>query len=354
MIAEQILINGAFEDQLLPDGTSPVGWVEDPTLPVMGHTINVAYSGKWYAQFGARSAIITDMLYQIVEMPDILSGVLSFQLAVSNTTATVDAEYNTFSVKIRDRAGSDLETLATWTNQEVNAGLNYFKAAFDISKHSGQVIQVYFTSTSTDSAKDTVFLVDDVRLDVVLRLPASAFPPLISHLSTDSLGAIQQYGDKVFCSYLIRENSDDPFFHPVTKHLTGYAWDGTYYYHGVANPMVKAAWWSEATGGGDMTTRGAIQNFPTSAIILVSEGSISILDLNDSLNMWMIFKKKGGAVYSSTFGLDSVAILTPTSVGYSGGTISVTFTPQPGSVVVSTAILNIDFTQDTVMLDLSL
>lgn len=353
MIAEQIIVNGNFEEQLQPDGTAPVGWVVDPVWPVMSFTYPIAYSGKWHGIFGSRSAITTDSLYQVIEVPDSIQVLLSFQLEISNLTALTDYPYTTFSVQIRDKAGVTIETLGTWSNQDDRAGLGYFRVALDVTNYSGQVVQIWFGSNSTDSTMNTLFVIDDVRLDAVLHLPDSTYPPLVSNLSTDSQGAIQQYGNKVYCSHLVRPTSDDPFFHPVTKNLTGYAADGYYYTKGVKGSLNKAAWWAEASGGGDMVSRGATQEFPSSALILVTEGGISILDLSDNLNMWMIFKKNTSAVYSDTFGLEG-AVFTPTFVSYSGGTVSVLFNPQPSSSVTTPAALNIDFTQDTIMLDLSL
>lgn len=353
MIAKQIIVNGNFEEQLQDDGSAPVGWVVDPVWPVVSSTYPVAYSGKWHGTFGSRSAATSDSLYQLVDIPDSLNVTLSFQLDIANTSSDTDYPYTTFSVKVRDKSGTVLDTLGTWSNQDDRVEIGYFRVALDMTAYSGQMVQVWFGSVSTDSAQNTLFVIDDVRLDAVLRLPDSTYPPLVSNLSTDSLGSVQQYGNHVYCSYLIRSTSDDPFFNPVTKGLTGYAADGFWYKNGVQNRFNRAPWWAEALGGGDQLTRGATQEFPTSAIVLVTDGGISILDLSDNLNMWMIFKKGSVNAYSDTFGLDEGAILLPKSVGYSGGTVSITFEPQPSSTVTSVVSLNIDFTQDTIMLDLA-
>lgn len=348
MIAQQIVVNGTFETQV----PTAAGWVQDPLLPVMDAS-GAAYSGLWCAKMGGRAVVATDYLYQTLEVPEFAIATMTFYLSTSNTTADALSVVNTLTLKVRSQDGAtDLRTLETWSNTDHDLGKGWIRQGpYDLSDFAGQIVQLYFTSNQTNALKATEFYLDEVRVDTLLNLPISSFPPLVSDQSRDLAGNIQQYGNQVYCSCLIRPEPNDPFFHPTYgPGLTGFGASGTFY-SGGQELTTRAAWWTEAEGGGDQTSRGAKREFPSSGVVLVSEGSIAILDQLDSLSMWMVFKKHPNNVYSDTFGLGAGARFIPTNVEYGYGRVTVTFTPAYGSTFVSTVALNIDFVQDFVYID---
>jgi hypothetical protein len=349
MITDQIVQNGDFED-VLPNGM-PVTWVCDPTRQTTYTATVGPYSGTGGASFGNWNEAVTDYLYQTLTFPENCIATLSFYLSIVDIDAGTASPYNTFSVKIRSIDGqTDLATLASWTNQDVSVGKGYKLITFDVSNFSDQSVQLYFTSTQTDGTKNTIFYVDHVRIDTYLRLPVSTWAPLVSNLSRDFAGSIQQYGNRVYCSCLIRPESSDLFFYPL-KGLTGYGADGTLYTKGVPQVLTKARWWEEATGGGDQTTRGALQPFPPTALVLATDESITILNPSDNLSMWMIFRKKANHAYSPDFGISGASFV-PSGAFYDSGIITISFDPTVGSTVMERAYLNIDLTSDFVFLDL--
>lgn len=351
MIAQQIVQNGDFET-FQPNGIA-VGWVVNPTYNTTYSGITGPYSGNGFAQFGNWGGITTDYLYQAISIPALSIATLSFYLSIEDINAGSSVIYNTFTVKIKDGLGQNvLLDLATWTNQDSQINSGYHKIVFDLSNFAGQNIQLYFTSSQTNGTKNTKFLVDQVRIDTLLRLPVSTWAPLTSNLSRDFSGAIQQYGNVVYCSCVITAADTDLFFHPTTASgLTGFAADGYYYLNGVKNSLVQAPWWNEATGGGDQTTRGSLQSFPTPGLVLVTEGSISILNPADGLSMWMIFKKKEGNVYSNTYNLGTGAAFTPVEVNFDSGVLTVNMQVQAGSSFNDLITLGIDFVNDFIFLD---
>jgi hypothetical protein len=353
MIAQQIVQNGDFE-LFQPDGVA-VSWV----VPDLSHNTTYTsqtgpYSGTGGAVFGDWAAVYTDYLYQTVEIPEYAIATLSFYLSIQDVDAGPNAVYNTFTVKIKDRFGQNvLLDLATWNNQDKLVGKGYHKIVFDLSRLAGQTVQIYFSSDQTDALKNSLFYVDQVRIDTLLRLPASTWAPLTSDLSRDFAGAIQQYGNLVYTSCVVTVSETDTFFNPTYgTGLTGFAANGSYYSKGIENPLVKADWWEEATGGGDQTSRGALQPFPPTALILVTEGSVSILNPSDNLSMWMIFRKKPNNAYSDTFGIGAGAKFQPVMCTYDSGLISVTMEPQVGSSFGSNITFCIDFVNDFVFVDL--
>ena len=355
MVTQQILVNPGFEVQNDPDGSDPAGWILDPSWITMTDVADIAYAGGWCATFSGWSDTVTDYLYQQVDVPQYAIASLSFYLNIVNTTDNPASPACLLKLKIQDQYGVDLKTLSQWDCSNIATSTDWHQETFDVTEFADQTIRVLFTSTQTDGTKNASFYVDEVRIDTFLNLPVSSFPPLISDRSRDAFGQIQQYGSRVYCSCLIRVEPDDQFFNPLFgTGLNGYGANGSYYFAGIENPDSKASWWSEATGGGDAITRGATENFPGTALVTVTDESISILDQTDNLSLWMIFKKKTDNAYSDTFNLDEGARFTPTTVEYSNGAISVQFRPATGSTVTSVVILTIDFVQDFIYLDTSL
>ena len=358
MIEQQVVVNPGFEIQNNPDGSAPAAWVTQRTAN-MDKTVGVPYSGSWCARLSGWSAVTTDYVYQDVAIPEFGIAQLGFKLSIANDTVLPDdpgAPSCTLTLEVQDRYGTPLKTFATWDVTARMTGNGWYQEGiYDLSQWAGSTVRLRFSSAQTNATRNTFFYVDDVRLSVLLNLPVSSFPPLVSDMSRDTQDQIQQYGNRVYCSCLIHADPGDLFFNPAwAGGLTGYGANGSYYENGIENSLYKAAWYLEALGGGDAVTRGPGQPFPSTALVLVTDQSIAILDQIDFLSLWMIFKKKPDNAYSDTFNLDPNAKFVPSRVDYDSGVLSVTFEPAEGSPVVSTAVLCIDFVQDFIYLDLAL
>lgn len=362
MIQQQIVINPGFETQASQDGTSPAGWHQDPNYVVMNNSQGAPYAGQWCARMGGWGVdATTDYLYQDIEVPEFAIASLYFRMSMINDANAPDdplAPSCTLTLAVRNTSDAELRVVSTWdaSHQKLNGGW-YQEGVFDLSEFSGQIIRLYFSSTQTTGAKNMWFFLDEVRINVLLRLPVSTFPPLISDKSRDLVDQIQMYGSRVYCSYLIHAEPNDQFFNPTYGDfgkLTGYGSNGSYFTNGIEDEQNKASWWTEGIGGGDAVTRSGTQGFPATALVLVTDQSIAILDQTDNLSLWMIFKKKRDNAYSDTFNLDANAKFVPAAVSYESGIVQVTFAPAEGSSVASIAVLCIDFAQDFIYVDVAL
>lgn len=100
--------------------------------------------------------------------------------------------------------------------------------------------------------------------------------------------------------------------------------------------------------------RGEQQAFPNSGLILLSKVAMTLLDqTNRTLPLWMQFLLGDNYAMANNFnGL--LNGWTPRDLSYSDGVISIIYTPDLGSVTVtSTMIVSIDFVQDSVYLDVA-
>lgn len=177
-------------------------------------------------------------------------------------------------------------------------------------------------------------------------------------------------------SCLIEPKDIDSFYNPDTMNHTGFAWDGTYYISGVQQPgPVYASWFSETFGAyrGDSTT------FPQAGLVLVSHVAVSILDETTSaLALWMQFLLQNNIVdadasppeLAGSFALtdnwnSELNGWLPSGCAYADGVLSIVYSPdygnQTGTVgspptdynIDSNMVVNIDFTQDRVYLDVA-
>lgn len=336
MIEVQLITNGDFET---PEGA---GWTFDK--PCLINTPGAPYTGERCVRLGNYSEVTSGYLSQEIEIPEYAIATLTFWLSISNYFPADDEEVNTLQLQLKQ--GSTLVgTLGTWTNKNATP---WTQLNVDLTKYAGQTLTLVFVCGQTDSTKNSQFLIDQVSAIARLNPPGSSFPPLISDMSTDAVGYIQQYGNQIFCSCVVVKDTSDLFFYPSAgEGLTGYGANGSYYQNGIEFPTTKAPWWIEAEGGGDPAFRGAIHDFPKRGLILISEGSISILDQSDSLNMWMLFKKKEGNVYSNTMGFTN-ATFTPAEVRYRSGRIYILCKPNSGSFHLSPTTLVLDFVTDQI------
>lgn len=131
---------------------------------------------------------------------------------------------------------------------------------------------------------------------------ANTFPPLVSSTSLDYQGIQQLIGSEVLSSCNIRAEANDLFFNPING-LTGYAFDGAYYDNGVVTPLY-ASWASEGPG----LYRGSKMDFPEKALVLATEGGLTIFDqAANSFSVWMSFIQSD--LYALLNNYDSVKTL---------------------------------------------
>ena len=191
----------------------------------------------------------------------------------------------------------------------------------------------------------------------------------------------------ILATCLIEPKDNDSFYNPTTMGHTGFAWDGTLYNAGVqvipvgSPPLsppvpapVYASWYTEAVNGA--TFRGDTPTFPQAGLILLSRVSLTILDETSSaLTMWMQFlfqnniidpdssppQAAGSYALTDNFNSELNSWLL-SGLAYADGVLSVICTPDYGNKtgittdetsynIDSNMIINIDFTQDSVYLD---
>lgn len=181
----------------------------------------------------------------------------------------------------------------------------------------------------------------------------------------------------ILASSLIEPKDIDSFYFPTTQLHTGYAWDGTLYYNGVQQVgPIYASWYLE--GAGDY--RGSMAAFPQTGLVLLSNTAMTITDGSTaSLELWMLFLLQNniinptGEITTPMMPLGSFALANnfnselngwlPSGLTYANGIVSVIYSPDYGNQsgvvaggsynINSNMVVNIDFTQDTVYLDVA-
>ena len=176
----------------------------------------------------------------------------------------------------------------------------------------------------------------------------------------------------VAASCLIQPKDIDSFYNPINQAHTGYAWDGTLYLAGVQQSgPVYASWYTEGQGA----YRGPLLTFPQSGLIVLSRAALTILDGSTSaLNLWMLFLLQNTMVNPTISSPTGFALVDnfnselngwmPTNLAYADGILSVIYAPDFGNGsgvstdntsynVDSIMVINIDFTQDRVYLDVA-
>jgi hypothetical protein len=115
---------------------------------------------------------------------------------------------------------------------------------------------------------------------------------------------------------------------------------------------LRASWFSEAPG----PWRSGSPEFPTRAVVLVTDAGLSILDRDNGLEMWMMFMRGDLLAYTNNFlaGQRTPAGFTPREVTYQNGIISITQYPDPGSTFTGVYTLHLDFLHDNIYADCSI
>jgi hypothetical protein len=156
----QILGNPGFEN----GSTSPSPWIVSSGVIDNNTTYQASHSGSWKAWLNGYGSTHTDTLYQQITIPSSASSAaLTFWRHIETTETTTSTAYDTLKVQIRNSSGTELATLATFSN--LNAASGYTQSSFDLTAYKGQTIQVYLIGIE-DSSLKTSFVVDDFALMV--------------------------------------------------------------------------------------------------------------------------------------------------------------------------------------------
>ena len=177
---------------------------------------------------------------------------------------------------------------------------------------------------------------------------ANTWPPLISANSQDGLGQQQLYGAGVLASHLVIAENNDEFFYPVDWALSGYSCRGILHQNGAEVPGApKASWYTESAG----PFRGASPEFPSKALILVTDAGISILDMQGAAySLWMMMIR--GDNYANTLNYTGgIQGFVPAEVSYQNGRVLVALRPDEGDALQVPAFLVFDFVADQVYLE---
>ncbi len=119
-------------------------------------------SGKKNASIGGAAKDFT-LKSESVSIP---AGVRKAELSVYIWIVTKNKKSTAsdlLTVEIRDRNGSLLQTLATYSN--LDASPTYLKRTFDVTRYRGATIRVYFRADQNQGAP-TYFLLDDAALKI--------------------------------------------------------------------------------------------------------------------------------------------------------------------------------------------
>jgi len=123
---------------------------------------------------------------------------------------------------------------------------------------------------------------------------------------------------------------------------------------------ILASWYTEGAG----SYRGILPTFPKAGLVLLSNVALTILDeTTASLNMWMQFLLADSFALANNFN-GELNGWQPAKLAYADGIISVIYTPDSGNLsglaaddsgynVNSNMVVNLDFAQDRVYIDVA-
>jgi hypothetical protein len=181
------------------------------------------------------------------------------------------------------------------------------------------------------------------------------------------MGGYNFLDQPIVASRLIQPTDDDSFYTPGPNNHYGYACDGNFYLDGVLQAgHPQASWFTESPNA----YRGDGAPFPTAGLILLSPVALTILDQGTptldatKLPLWMLFLLSDFYALGNNFdsGLNG---WTPSGLAYADGVISVIYSPDSGNIspasppitpppIDTAMVVTLDFSQDTVYLDVAL
>jgi len=152
--ATELILNGGFE-------SGAASW-SGTTTTIGSFTAQPAYEGTQDAWLGGKGKTTTQTLYQAVTIPStVTSATLSFYVHIDTAESTTSKAYDKLVVSLQKTSGTNLKTLATYSNLSKASG--YALKTFDVSAYKGQTLRVYFKATE-DSSLQTSFVIDKVSL----------------------------------------------------------------------------------------------------------------------------------------------------------------------------------------------
>jgi hypothetical protein len=145
----------------------------------------------------------------------------------------------------------------------------------------------------------------------------------------------------VLTTKAINARNNDPFFHPESLGLTGFAYDGFYYNLGVPS-STQASWFTEGPG----LFRGTSSEFPQSSVVILSDVALNIVSQTQTLDLWMTFLIQNNYALPNNYSYTSQGFK-PASLEYASGRIVVNYNPDPGSQSPSAMSVTLDFVNDS-------
>lgn len=177
----QLLKNASFEKGY------GVGWSNTSGMQIGAILNTPSFDGTKAAKFRGMGSAGSVSLFQTVSIPaNATSVALSYALWVQTQESSTAAR-DTFTVQLRNTAGTVLTTLATHSN--LNASATYQTYSFDLAAYKGQTVQVTFTGTE-DGAISTGFILDRTRLLTNGTGGGDTTAPTVSVSATGTSGVI--------------------------------------------------------------------------------------------------------------------------------------------------------------------
>ncbi len=138
-------------------------WRTTVSTPVTAH------GGSYKAQLCSYSSTYyhnqTEYLKQTVTIPSTAtSAKLNFWYYIKTAETTTSTAYDKLTVYVTNTSGTTLKTLVTLSNLNKTSAWTQ-KTNYDLSAYKGQTIVLIFKGT-TDSSLGTMFLLDDIELNV--------------------------------------------------------------------------------------------------------------------------------------------------------------------------------------------
>ncbi|QRO01723.1 M4 family metallopeptidase [Archangium violaceum] len=181
----QLVRNPSFENY-----TTPIWSLATNRTGSIGFYSGFSHEGLIYILFRGDRGPGKSSLRQTVTIPaNATSAIYSFWLSALSSAFSDGKAHDTFKVKVRDSAGTDLKTLATYSN--LDSSDDYVPHRFDLSAYKGQTIQLYFESEFVAAQLPggySLFFLDDVELHVSSATDVQ--PPALTASVDGSYGTI--------------------------------------------------------------------------------------------------------------------------------------------------------------------
>ncbi len=127
----------------------------------------MAEAGRWFAWLDGYGTPHTDTLAQTVAVP---SGCTNYNLTYYQHIDTSERSSScngcdTLTLQVLNSAGSVLQTLSTYTNN--NAASGYHLITVNLASFAGETITIKWTGTETDRGRGTTdFVLDTTAFNV--------------------------------------------------------------------------------------------------------------------------------------------------------------------------------------------